>query len=319
MKSESVNKVVGSEKTFPDGAFRESSMSGKFAGNSNCVEVAIIANGIGLRDSKDRSQPPLWFSRSDWIAFIKGGKAGEVDNYLFRQLVCFLKAPRSKITSSRKGRYRVNPWNGQYALGIPRDLILPYSGFPEVIDEILKNNAQTVLDVASGSGRHSIALAERGLLVDGFDLSPVAVAIATNEARERKLCCTFRLADMFGVFPYAANTFDAAVCVQAIYHGYRSNMMRALAEVSRVLKPGSLFFFTISQNKRRATLGARTYHAAKIDEKTFLPLSGRERGLVHFYPSRQDILEMLQPQFDGIRILEDKLESYFCVTCFTKK
>jgi Domain of unknown function (DUF397) len=79
MKSKSVNKVIVSEKTFPDAAFRKSSMSGKFDGNSNCVEVAIVAGAVGVRDSKNRTQSLLQFSRSEWTAFIKGVKAGEFD------------------------------------------------------------------------------------------------------------------------------------------------------------------------------------------------------------------------------------------------
>ena len=79
MKSKSVNKVSASENTFPDAAFRKSSMSGRFDGNSNCVEVAIVADAIGVRDTKNRAQSTLRFSRSEWIAFIKGVKAGEFD------------------------------------------------------------------------------------------------------------------------------------------------------------------------------------------------------------------------------------------------
>jgi hypothetical protein len=79
MKSKSVKKIIMSDKTFPDAAFRKSTMSGKFDGNSDCVEVAIVADAIGVRDSKNRSQSPLQFSRSEWIAFIKGVKAGEFD------------------------------------------------------------------------------------------------------------------------------------------------------------------------------------------------------------------------------------------------
>ena len=79
MKSKSVKKIIVSDKTFPDAAFRKSTMSGKFDGNSDCVEVAIVADAIGVRDSKNRTQSPLRFSRSEWIAFIKGVKAGEFD------------------------------------------------------------------------------------------------------------------------------------------------------------------------------------------------------------------------------------------------
>ena len=79
MKSKSVNKVIVSGNTFPDAAFRKSTMSGQFDGNSNCVEVAIVADAVGVRDSKNRAQAPLQFTRSEWVAFIKGVTAGEFD------------------------------------------------------------------------------------------------------------------------------------------------------------------------------------------------------------------------------------------------
>ena len=79
MKFKSVKMTSVSGKMLPDDAFRKSSMSGQFDGNSNCVEVAIIADVVGVRDSKNRKQSPLRFSRSEWIAFIKGVKAGEFD------------------------------------------------------------------------------------------------------------------------------------------------------------------------------------------------------------------------------------------------
>ncbi|MHB8165647.1 MAG: DUF397 domain-containing protein [Sulfuricella sp.] len=68
-----------SEKSFPESAFKKSSFSGKFDGNMNCVEVAITTNSISVRDSKDKAQLPLQFTRSEWIAFIQGVKSGELD------------------------------------------------------------------------------------------------------------------------------------------------------------------------------------------------------------------------------------------------
>lgn len=79
MKTKSVNKVIVSEKIFSDAAFRKSTMSGQFDGNSNCVEVAIVADAVGVRDSKNRTQATLQFTHNEWIAFIKGVKAGEFD------------------------------------------------------------------------------------------------------------------------------------------------------------------------------------------------------------------------------------------------
>jgi hypothetical protein len=51
-----------------------------FCGHPGCVEVASPEAGMVLvRDTKDRSKPPHEFTRTEWIAFIKGVKAGEFD------------------------------------------------------------------------------------------------------------------------------------------------------------------------------------------------------------------------------------------------
>ncbi|NAS22552.1 DUF397 domain-containing protein [Herbidospora sp. NEAU-GS84] len=47
----------------------------------NCVEVACLEEGrVGVRDSKDQSGPALFFTKSEWQAFIGGVKRGEFDH-----------------------------------------------------------------------------------------------------------------------------------------------------------------------------------------------------------------------------------------------
>ena len=75
MKSKSAIKT----SVFANATFRKSSTSGKFDGNSDCVEVAFVTDAIGVRDSKSRKKSPLQFTRSEWAAFIQGVKAGEFD------------------------------------------------------------------------------------------------------------------------------------------------------------------------------------------------------------------------------------------------
>lgn len=48
-------------------------------GSGECVEVADIGDGIGVRDSKDPSGPILRFTRSEWAAFINGAQHGDFD------------------------------------------------------------------------------------------------------------------------------------------------------------------------------------------------------------------------------------------------
>lgn len=50
-----------------------------FSGPNGCVEVAIQDDGVAVRDSRNRDEAVLKFSRSDWAVFLRGVKAGEFD------------------------------------------------------------------------------------------------------------------------------------------------------------------------------------------------------------------------------------------------
>lgn len=43
----------------------------------NCVSVARKPQGVAVRDTKDASRTTLYFTRSEWKAFVKGMKNGE--------------------------------------------------------------------------------------------------------------------------------------------------------------------------------------------------------------------------------------------------
>lgn len=48
-----------------------------FSEGGNCVEVARVAGGVVVRDSKNPAGPVLWFSAMEWTAFLYGVLAGE--------------------------------------------------------------------------------------------------------------------------------------------------------------------------------------------------------------------------------------------------
>ncbi|NNH72546.1 DUF397 domain-containing protein [Nocardia uniformis] len=53
--------------------------SSSSAGGQECVEVAFVTGGVGVRDSKDPSGPALIFSSAEWDTFTAGMRAGEFD------------------------------------------------------------------------------------------------------------------------------------------------------------------------------------------------------------------------------------------------
>ncbi|MCX6466218.1 MAG: DUF397 domain-containing protein [Pseudonocardiales bacterium] len=57
-------------------AYRTSS----FCGANGCVEVAFSPDGsLRIRSSRDTEGTTLIFSAAEWLAFIRGVKAGEFD------------------------------------------------------------------------------------------------------------------------------------------------------------------------------------------------------------------------------------------------
>src|SRR5919202_169652 len=106
---------------------------------------------------------------------------------------------------------------------------------------------QRLLDVACGHGRHSLALARRGLRVTGVDLSEPALALARQSAAAAGLEVEWLRADMREL-PFAED-FDAAINLWSAF-GYferEDEDLRELAAIAGALRRGgALLLDTIS-------------------------------------------------------------------------
>ncbi|HEY7123038.1 MAG TPA: methyltransferase domain-containing protein [Ktedonobacterales bacterium] len=101
------------------------------------------------------------------------------------------------------------------------------------------------LDVACGAGGPALFLGRVcGCQVEGMDIQGAAIAAANQMAREAGLDSRahFRQGDASQPLPFAAERFDALLCIDAINH--LSNRQRVLLEWQRVLKPGGRLLFT---------------------------------------------------------------------------
>lgn len=101
-----------------------------------------------------------------------------------------------------------------------------------------------VLDVACGTGRHSVLLARRGAFVVGVDKTAAYLAEARKNARGLSNCL-FARGDMRRL-PFKGE-FDAAINLWTSF-GYfdkPSDDLKALKAVERSLKPGGLFLIDL--------------------------------------------------------------------------
>lgn len=62
--------------TMSDGTWRKAKAS---AHNGGCVEVRQTADGVEVRDTKDRTKAPHSYTRPEWAAFLDGARNGEFD------------------------------------------------------------------------------------------------------------------------------------------------------------------------------------------------------------------------------------------------
>lgn len=132
----------------------------------------------------------------------------------------------------------------------------PHQAFPFFEAEFLRRHRSLgrvcfarVLDAGCGNGRNAAAFLSRFLRsrVDCADISAGMLASASrNLCRRYAHRVSFAKADLAAGLPYASNCFDAAMCFAVLHHlKTGSARLRGLAEICRVLKPGSFAFVTV--------------------------------------------------------------------------
>jgi cyclopropane fatty-acyl-phospholipid synthase-like methyltransferase len=80
-----------------------------------------------------------------------------------------------------------------------------------LVDALGLEPGMSVLDVGCGPGRHALALARRGITVDGVDLSPDFVRLAAEAAAAEGLPATFRELDVRELD--VEGGYDAVICL----------------------------------------------------------------------------------------------------------
>lgn len=118
-----------------------------------------------------------------------------------------------------------------------------------VVDVLSLGPGKRILDVGCGFGRHSIALAERGIKVVGVDSAPAMIEAARKRAGDRFPASQLKfLCEAAETFT-AVEPFDAAIALlttlgQVGETGENSGLVR---QVYEALVPGGLFLVEVPQ------------------------------------------------------------------------
>jgi len=151
----------------------------------------------------------------------------------------------------------------------------------EFEDRFSQHGFRQILDLGCGNGRHVVALASLDFEVIGLDISRTGLDLTQQWLNECGISAHLLKADTRHPLPLRDNVVDGLISTQVIHHAYRAEVLLAITEIRRILRPGGLAFVTVpcrSHSRRKSN---------KIERHTYLPLDGSEAGLPHHIFSKQ--------------------------------
>jgi len=145
--------------------------------------------------------------------------------------------------------------------------------------------ARRVLDVACGTGRHALALAQRGYQVVGVDLSAAMIerarenAAALGDAGGRASFVVAGFGELSGIGDALGGQADALVCLgSSLPHVLtEADLLAALADWYAVLRPGGL---VLVQNRNMDAVMAKRDRWMPVQQRA---AGDREWLFVRFY------------------------------------
>jgi len=180
----------------------------------------------------------------------------------------------------------------------------PHQALVVLCDQFRERKVQRILDLCCGTGRNLIFLAKEGFEVCGIDLSQEGLLQTHRKVEAAGLKAELKRSDMTEI-PYPSSSFDAVICIYAIYHNDMENMRRTLAEIHRVLRRGGLAYVTFQ------ALRSHKYGLGReIEANTFVQYLDSdcqsESGVPHHFSGEDEVRQMM----NAFHIIELKLEEF---------
>ena len=139
--------------------------------------------------------------------------------------------------------------------------------FPFIEQQLTASGARRVLDMACGTGKHTIALAQRGFDVTGADLSVGMFERARENAAAVGSEARFVVAGFGELAAKVGNGFDALLCLgNSLPHVLTADALHeTLTDFAAVLRPGGLLL--IQNRNFDAMMRGEAARAKSICEK----------------------------------------------------
>ncbi|MDF1538565.1 MAG: class I SAM-dependent methyltransferase [Candidatus Thorarchaeota archaeon] len=125
---------------------------------------------------------------------------------------------------------------------------------PFILDAF--TDSRRILDMACGSGRHAVAIAKKGYIVDAFDTSEVMITTAKTLAKQRAAEVEFSVSDMLEISERYTGKYDGILCLgnSLALLPHVDDLRLVLSKVAGLLSDkGSFVFQTLNFEEIEAT------------------------------------------------------------------
>lgn len=162
--------------------------------------------------------------------------------------------------------------------------------------------AVKVLEIGCGPGPNIWFLVRQGFSVCGIDGSPTAIVQARDRLVNEGLPYEVPRVDLrvgnFSKLPWASESFDAIVDIEALYANSLPDIRASIAEIWRTLKPGGIFFGKLFGALTTGSTSGEQFEPGTYRRPQTGPCKGNE--VAHFF-SREEF-EMLFAEFGSLCI-----------------
>lgn len=167
-----------------------------------------------------------------------------------------------------------------------RYYLQPHEKIGQIISRFKLYKVHSILDMGSGSGRHSVLLAKNGFKVVGIDFSKESLKLAKNWSKNEGVKVNFVHDNIHKKLKFRDSSFDAVIAIDSLHYDTRESLKFTLKETARILKDKGMIFLT-------------------------LPTKSANKLVTHLVFTEEEILDFLK-DFDVVdKFYDDK--SFLCV------
>lgn len=167
---------------------------------------------------------------------------------------------------------------------------------------------KNALDIGCGKGNYLKTLLSLGFKVTGLDTSKTALILAKKTLGNKVKLIS---ADMF-THNFPSNTYDFVYSIHSLHHGTRNDVKEVLGKIYNSLVPGGQIFITLPLTD--TVLKWENFQKKKIlGKRTFAPLSGPEKGLIHSYYTKSEVIQMFK-KFRKVKVLDKTTNNSLIIT-----